>query len=172
MYFLIHFVFPQQKGFCASKITSLSLHTSSPERYSHTLLPISTVRFPKQFKTVKTPPLVYSFNVFFQKIPPSLSNQLGQLHLTLTLCFAFSHLSLCFIFYFFLKASLSAAWWQQNRCYRIMFHFYLCSQAKFNVQGHGLNYFLMAFGYLLNTHSSVVWCLFSDVILLSIIATI
>lgn len=170
MYFLIYFLFPQQKDFCGSKIPSLSLHTSSPGRYSHTLLPISTVRFPKQLKTVKKPSWVSSFNVFFQKIPPSLSNQPGQLHLTWH-CFAFSHLRLCFIILFF-KASLSAAGWQQNRCYRIMFHFYLYSQAKFNVQGHGQNYFLMAFGYLLNTHSSGVWCLFSDVILLSIIATI
>lgn len=98
MYFLIYFLFRQQKDFCSSKITSLSLHTSSPGRNSHSLLPVSTVRFPKQFRTVKNLPLVYSFNVFFQKIPPSLSNQPGQLHLTLTLCFAFSHLRLCFIF--------------------------------------------------------------------------
>lgn len=157
MYFLIYFLFPQQKDFCSSKITSLSLHTSSPGRYSHTLLPISTVSFPNQFKTVKPPPLLYSFNIFFQNIPPSLSNQPGQLHLNpdTLLCFQPSQ-TLFYFFFFFLKASLSAAGWQQNRCYRIMFHFCLYSQAKFNVQGHGQNYFLMAFGYLLNTHSSGV----------------
>lgn len=61
---LTSFFFPRQKDFSVSKTVSASLHTLVPGSYSHNFLPISTVRFPKQFKLLKTPPLVHSFNMF------------------------------------------------------------------------------------------------------------
>lgn len=52
----------------------------------------------KAVQNSKNPSFCLQFRIFFKKIPLSLSNQPEQFHLTLTLCFAFSHLRLCFIF--------------------------------------------------------------------------
>lgn len=154
--------FLQLKNYISEPSHLLSWEVFSPSPFHHHLY------ISKEVQNSKNPSFCLQFHIFFKKIPLSLSKQPEQFHFTLTLCFAFSHLRLCFIFF---KASLSDARWQQDRCYRIMFHFYLYSEAKFSVLGDGQNNFLTAFGYLLNTLSSGVWCLFSDDILHSTIAT-
>lgn len=175
----------KQKDFCLSKAASLGLHTLAPGRYSHNLLPSSPVMVPKQFKPVKTPPLVRSFDMFSfrRSLPPWRSSQqscrrtwrwttvLRQRSPRPPLCFQPSRGLFSVIF----NKSLFACCWTaaeqmlQNYVSNLSL---LSGKTQYSGAWLGQNYFFMAFGYSLNTYSSGALSLFSYVILLSIIATI
>lgn len=164
---LVYLLFPRQKDFCGSKMVSLSLHTLVPGRCSHNLLPISTVRFPKQFKPVKTPPLVHTFDTFsFRRSFPPLRNSQQSCHRTCrwravhrqpppcphpVLCFQPSQVLFSFIF----KKSLFACCWtaaEQMLQYYVSYLSFLSGKTQCSGAWLGQNYFFMAFGYSLNTY--------------------